>query len=377
MEPNRTPPLPAELSDMTIDCLGNDVAALKACCLTCRRWLPRARYLLFKTVVLDAGNCQAFNQLLGTSPYIADLILRLDVSNLDTMSLLESMGPTADPIPTKSACVVTLVPCTAARCFKFLEELHLVGCTVPNVAAFASLFCYFPCLKTLYVHDLRLSHGGNGDDLADLNGVLPLPRMTLQSVQFSYAPRVARGFIQWLFSKSLHTQIRTLKFPILQHEDVLVANKILEDLGPRLQRLYITLGEGDGDLLPTFTGLSHCTALRTLIFTSLRLVPHVRRPLDRPRLEWVPVLLSQVYSLHLYHVSFRVRAGGASLADLHELDWARIGDVLSGERFKGLQRVSIQIVNGTSVKENIVPFIQTRMSGLEDRGITRYYHHMV
>ncbi|OCH92621.1 hypothetical protein OBBRIDRAFT_726470, partial [Obba rivulosa] len=44
------PSLPPELSDHIVDHLRGDYDALKTCTLTCRAWLPRARFWLFKRI---------------------------------------------------------------------------------------------------------------------------------------------------------------------------------------------------------------------------------------------------------------------------------------------------------------------------------------
>jgi hypothetical protein len=46
-------PLPPEVSDLIIDCLCNEPATLKACCLVSKSWVPRARKHLFACVPLE------------------------------------------------------------------------------------------------------------------------------------------------------------------------------------------------------------------------------------------------------------------------------------------------------------------------------------
>jgi len=50
-------PLPPEIFDLILDYLRDEQAALKACCVVSKSWIPRARKHLFAHVAFDAENC--------------------------------------------------------------------------------------------------------------------------------------------------------------------------------------------------------------------------------------------------------------------------------------------------------------------------------
>ncbi|KAJ7774564.1 hypothetical protein DFH07DRAFT_103464 [Mycena maculata] len=51
---------PPELTDRVLDFLHSDVAALSACTLVCREWLPSARFHLFSQIALDSSDMESF-----------------------------------------------------------------------------------------------------------------------------------------------------------------------------------------------------------------------------------------------------------------------------------------------------------------------------
>lgn len=74
---------PPELRDLVIDCLRNDTAALCACSMTCKAWLPRARHHLFRSVQVHPGRRgDAFKLLLEISPEIGKHIRDVRISGV-------------------------------------------------------------------------------------------------------------------------------------------------------------------------------------------------------------------------------------------------------------------------------------------------------
>lgn len=81
---------PAELRDMVVDCLCDDVSTLRACSLTCKSWLPRARYHLFHRVQFTSGSRgHAFRALLDASPAITNYIREVEISGSGDASHIE------------------------------------------------------------------------------------------------------------------------------------------------------------------------------------------------------------------------------------------------------------------------------------------------
>lgn len=74
---------PPELRDLVVDCLRNDTASLRACSLTCRAWLPRARHHLFRHVQIHPGRRgDAFKALLDRTPEIGTYIREFEISTV-------------------------------------------------------------------------------------------------------------------------------------------------------------------------------------------------------------------------------------------------------------------------------------------------------
>ncbi|GBE84090.1 hypothetical protein BKA93DRAFT_375129 [Sparassis latifolia] len=72
--------LPPELVDFVLDQLRDDPAALIACGLVCRSWLPRTRLHLFRSIILkDAVGYAAFEKLLRRFPYLTNHVRRVVV----------------------------------------------------------------------------------------------------------------------------------------------------------------------------------------------------------------------------------------------------------------------------------------------------------
>ena len=74
---------PPELRDLVIDCLAHDTPTLRACSLTCKAWLPRARHNLFRAVRIHPGRRgDAFKTLLETTPAIGRYIRDVSISGV-------------------------------------------------------------------------------------------------------------------------------------------------------------------------------------------------------------------------------------------------------------------------------------------------------
>ena len=72
---------PPELRDLVMDCLRSDAASLRACSLTCKAWLPRARHHLFRFVEIRPGRRgEAFRILLEHTPEIGQYIREVEIS---------------------------------------------------------------------------------------------------------------------------------------------------------------------------------------------------------------------------------------------------------------------------------------------------------
>lgn len=76
----RSPRLPSETCDHILDCLWDDRGTLIACSRTCRAWLPRCRFHLFRTVTLkNTPGYKGFERLLKKSPNVAPYVCEVTI----------------------------------------------------------------------------------------------------------------------------------------------------------------------------------------------------------------------------------------------------------------------------------------------------------
>ncbi len=75
--------LPAELHDSILDFLIGDPKALKACCMTCKLWLPRAQRNLHLRVVVNLKNINSIRATLIGQPQLATMIQELTLNSIN------------------------------------------------------------------------------------------------------------------------------------------------------------------------------------------------------------------------------------------------------------------------------------------------------
>lgn len=88
------------------------------------------------------------------------------------------------------------------------------------------------------------------------------------------------------------------------------------------------------------------------------------------------MLLSTVHAQNLQRVKFVVRANQATRAELDAFDLLRVGEVLEEEQFASVRRVLVHVLEGYSLREEVVPFIKARLAGLEARKVLSVVHRM-
>ena len=79
------PQLSNELTDRILDYLHDDVPTLKNCSLTCRSFLQRSRFNLFRIISVNIRNVQKFCDLLGEVPQLGIYVRELRVLPLATL----------------------------------------------------------------------------------------------------------------------------------------------------------------------------------------------------------------------------------------------------------------------------------------------------
>lgn len=253
-------------------------------------------------------------------------------------------------------------------------------CVVPTMAFVAEFICSFPRLKKLAVSDLFARDTFAMKLAANkvIDGPVPTTfRPLIETLRFPSGCTLGEvssiSLTKWLFEQSMHAHLSALEIVVVCREDAATLSALLQDLGPRLRHLYLGVEQmnEDASLSEPLT-LSSNSGLRTLGFWCLKLHGDEGRP--RPSLAWVPRLLTELNSPVLEHIYFRLRAGGASTADLGTLDWAAVSDILCERRFDGLRRVTIEVLRGQELINVLWPYIEERMAGLHARCIVRHSH---
>ena len=96
---------PTELFDAVIDQASDDTASLHHLSLACHGFLPRARYHLFRTVVL--GNTQRvedYAEFIDSHPWVGPLVRKLVHSSFVPISESDPIARTLDIVPLHLLC---------------------------------------------------------------------------------------------------------------------------------------------------------------------------------------------------------------------------------------------------------------------------------
>jgi len=166
----RLPDLPPELWDIVFDHFRFDDDTLKACSLTCRAWLERARRHLFCTILIACDHdLTHFEQLVVTSPDVAVHVRRLSVDMRFDFS--------AD---------MTWMDLFMRVTMRNLQEMVITGwifSTYPTHIEW-SLHRMFPALRILRLRKIQLA--GKGSELIQLLCSCPnLSELYLSDIWFS------------------------------------------------------------------------------------------------------------------------------------------------------------------------------------------------
>ncbi|CCM00077.1 uncharacterized protein FIBRA_02104 [Fibroporia radiculosa] len=285
------PLVPPELWDDIIDCLWNDRPALLACTLTCRAWLPRARFHAFHSIsVVDLSSFKRLHRLLDASPHLASYVRRLSI-----------VGGWTQGLPTSTTRVDKKWPALLSR-LPLVEDLTLCRWNAAKMkhGALRALYKSLEAIRTLRLVDVQFQRGT--EDVPWL--VLACPRLTalhccdLDMILYpqpspprSLPPRKDEDFLAstvrleslklsetdpairaWLLNSPVICQVQRLSLDVSCTSVVDVGGQdvFLRQAGPALRDLVISFSAGDSDLfledldLRICTGLAHTEQLATL-----------------------------------------------------------------------------------------------------------------
>jgi len=392
--------IPPELRDEVIDQLQTDRAALKACSLTCRAWLSRARYHLFRTVLIDPGHSgNAFRRLMQSSPNITTYIQELEVSgvpaictwwntsiawptlhqtrrhrdesDVDETAWLQQTLPPTTPLVKLRSLRLSAVPISGGSLdalrphVTHLTILSLDGCRAPAFADLVRLFNTFPCLETLRLLAVQWLPGNSSPSETSHRSSMRLKRLEM-SRKIDVAP-----LISWMLSESVHTEIISLSCSVSGQKGAFAIRDLLHAIGATLQHLKIGFQEtrDPTDVLQiTHFDLAQSSGLRHLHICCSAVAPALTHSSHLPSLSWIIILLSTANSPHLKEITFSLR-----LADLRVLNLEGLDVVLSHARFGSLMTVTFEIELHRESPADFNPdSVRRRMTVLSKKGIIRF-----
>ncbi|KAJ7223572.1 hypothetical protein GGX14DRAFT_165461 [Mycena pura] len=274
-----------EVLDCVVDHLSTDRSALKACGLTCRQWLPRSRFHLFREVRLSVGrgivaantarnNMDRFLEVVDTSfSDILAMIRILTISYVDKECLEAEHLLRFSPCSQLQHLGVVLPQGKQEQDAEILHLCHTQLTSVANnwsgllgfsirfySASLSAIFDIIACFPRL--EQLTLM----GDSMTDtLDSLAPLPPR-IQSLQTS----VWQGselFYRHLLSLSTPPLFRILKIDhSMGMHDVAPFAKYLQCSGHAVQTLALTIWKYFGTY--ERLALQHCTNLRHISILS-------------------------------------------------------------------------------------------------------------
>ena len=402
------PHLPAELSDHVIDYLHNDSQTLAACALTCRQWLPAARYHVFGVITLYAGTCKTFAELIAASPELALVVRSVELSSLIQSSRI---WQTVDFTFLHSLTSVTYLRLSKVRlegvvfdalvqALPGVSQLLIESCWFASLHDFASLASSFPHLQDLTVLPCVAR------PTAEVTLPLPPLQVGLRSIAFGdleFDQQPLNALINWLANPRTPSSQGLINLSTLVVWRIWPTHALLENFGAHLQHLQLIIRTEmalsgrqpqrhlcnmscphiSSALLRKVPGfsLSECANLQTFTLHMWLAGMCVETNQDLP---WIAVLLSQLRSPHLCQITFslhtedmqdlRTLASENAIrkltktryTDMVVLNWDSICASLSRDNLPSLETFMIK---GAGPKDSLSQFLQNRYPDLYNRGV--------
>ncbi|KAI0690164.1 hypothetical protein BC835DRAFT_1281515 [Cytidiella melzeri] len=384
--------LPPELRDSVIDLLQNDRAALRACSLTCRPWLPRSRHHLFRSIQIEPGRRgAAFRTLLDANPDIGQYVQDMEIfgsgSDIPIERVVRMEWPTLragpqtpytplvqrcvlDNVLPKSTKVLRRVSCLRVvamhihselvdillRHFSAINTLVLNKCRSATFADFIALprgFREVSCLKLHDIHWLRPTPP---------SAVPALYRRTLKTLVLSQKTDVAL-LLTWLVAQEIHTTLESLSCHSSGQASAIAICSLLKAVGSSLRHLafgFSDVKDPTALLQRTELSLEPCTGLRRLHIYCTNSV----RYSSMPSLSWILILLSKINSSHLYTLELSIPS-----SHIPALNFVGLSVVLSHPRCACLQRLIFHVHLRGDRLEEVGERIKSRVSSLTAKGL--------
>ncbi|KAK7694804.1 hypothetical protein QCA50_001992 [Cerrena zonata] len=370
--------IPPELCDYTIDYLHDDPSSLKQCSLTCKSWLPAARYHLFGRVEIHSQySCDAFYRVLSGAPEIGAIIHQLDISS----SILgELMGAKAkargiSPLVMIPPLLLSLLPNVKVLTISALTmkaalhnqwsggitsvtQLTLHGCFFDSMGQFIDLYHSFPCLETLSLTDTRWK---SSKYLHSRDR--PVGTTHLRSLSLGKGLAIA-CLVDWFVEQYACSNLTFLSAYCSSQEDVTALAALITQAAHLEHCEFQWYGFAHDNVirLPDAFSLVDCTSLKKL---------YIRCPVMYDQsLPWVTSLLSRAPTQLLERIDLEVRLLGSADA----IDWAGITRILSPTMFKSLLSLKLGVILWSSIgttPRDVESMIRGYLAPLERHGILK------
>lgn len=232
--------LPPELCDYTIDHLYDDAPSLKQCSLTCKSWLPAARFHLFGQAEIHSQNtCDAFYRLLSRTPEIGGLIRQLHISSpvwgpvlcakvkAEGQQPLIMTPPLFFPFPNVRILSISALTVNMTLHNRWTEglasvtQLTLHTCFFDNLGQFIDLYHSFPSLETLTLADTRWK-----SDKPIPSREHPAKAIQLRSLSLGKGLNIP-CLVDWLVEQHACSTLTSLSVCCSSHEDVTALSALI------------------------------------------------------------------------------------------------------------------------------------------------------
>ncbi|KAF7975683.1 hypothetical protein HWV62_8789 [Athelia sp. TMB] len=296
------PVFPAELADIIIDFLHADRAALTACSLACRAWLPAARIHLFHHVDITVHTWRRLECLLYGAPHIAARVRSVslavedppvgaaqrDWARADQLALfhmelcsLLSYVPSVRAIQVRggwAAADTTHFFLGALRTLKEVAEIDISELAVTKFSVLIEFLAHFPVLRRVSISGVDWATSDEPHSALRLPHTAALELRIEGCPKYSArraanaSPQLAHHFVAWLARQPRPPEVRTFLLHVEHDRGRLARDLLHSPLAASLRTLYLRcgwrLGDGAHELA---NGIGRCARLQELHFGALPL----------------------------------------------------------------------------------------------------------
>lgn len=261
--------LPCELRDCVIDFLQDNRAALETCSLTCKAWLPRSRYHLFRSIRIDPGRRgTALRALLEANPDIGKCVRNVTIlgsgqdapvervvrmewptlrsgpalqANIQPRALcvsgLDSVLPESTAILQRVSCLTVIamhihpeLVDTLSTHFSAVKTLVLNKCRSATFADFLALPRAFHEVSCVRIHEMYCLRPTRPP------AAVTSRRRTLKTLVLSPKTDVTL-LLSWLVAEKAHTALESLSCHSSGQPSAIAIRDLLKAVGSSLRHL--------------------------------------------------------------------------------------------------------------------------------------------